>query len=117
MNTIKILDDHSIDLDDIPVKVEAVWDDQSPFTDQLEKAMVEGGSQKEPSDHDPVNKPKHYMSKGGIESIDVIESIELGFNLGNAVKYILRSGKKWNRIEDLKKAIWYLEREIKNGSV
>lgn len=116
MKTTKILDDHSIDLDDIPVKVEAVWDDQSPFTDQLEKAMIED-SQKVVDDHDPVNKPSHYMSKGGIESIDVIESFELGFNLGNATKYILRSGKKWNRIEDLKKAIWYLEREIKNGSV
>lgn len=116
MNTTKILDDHSIDLDDIPVKVEAVWDDQSPFTDQLEKAMIED-SQKTADLHDPVNNPKHYMSKNGIESIDVIESFDLNFNLGNATKYILRSGKKWNRIEDLKKAIWYLEREIKNGSV
>jgi hypothetical protein len=55
----------------------------------------------------------NYYNKGKIEVIDFIEDQELGFNLGNAVKYISRAGKKnvETYIQDLKKAIWYLERE------
>lgn len=60
---------------------------------------------------DPVNHPSHYTS-GGIETIDVIEAWQLGFHLGNAVKYISRAGKKGDALEDLKKARWYLDREI-----
>jgi hypothetical protein len=63
---------------------------------------------------DFVNQPPHYKSKGGIESIEVIESFELNFNLGNAVKYILRCNKKGNKKQDLEKAIWYLKRELIN---
>jgi hypothetical protein len=59
-----------------------------------------------------VNHPEHYKSKGGIESIEVIESFELGFNLGNVVKYILRADKKGNKKQDLEKAQWYLNREL-----
>lgn len=65
---------------------------------------------------DAVNHPKHYQGKS-LESIEVIEDFELGFHLGNAIKYILRSGKKRKKIQDLKKAIWYLERECANGVV
>ena len=63
---------------------------------------------------DSVNHPKYYQGK--IEVIDFIEDKGLGFNLGNCVKYISRAGKKNpdKRIEDLKKARWYLDREIKN---
>lgn len=61
-----------------------------------------------------VNHPSHYQSKSGIEAIDVIEAFDLGFNLGNVVKYILRCGKKDSDIQELKKAKWYLEREISN---
>ena len=61
---------------------------------------------------DLVNSPPHYQSKGGIESIDVIESFELGFNLGNAIKYILRCENKGNKKQDLEKARWYLNREL-----
>ena len=60
---------------------------------------------------DMVNQPPHY-TKGGIETIDFIEAKELNYNLGNVVKYVTRSGLKGTRIEDLKKAKWYLEREI-----
>lgn len=62
-----------------------------------------------------VNSPDHYKSNG-MEAIDVIEGFGLGFNLGNATKYILRCGKKDDAIQELKKAIWYLEREISNRS-
>ena len=64
--------------------------------------------------NDPVNSPAHYTD-GKIEVIDFIEDKKLGFCLGNAIKYIARAGKKdpEKTIEDLKKAIWYLNRRIK----
>jgi len=64
------------------------------------------------SDTDLVNHPGHYQTENGLEAIDVIESFDLNFHLGNAVKYILRAGKKDSYIQDLEKAVWYLEREI-----
>ena len=61
--------------------------------------------------NDAVNSPDHYTSHGsGIECIQVTE--HMNFCLGNAVKYIWRAGLKGDSIEDLSKAVWYLEREI-----
>ena len=57
-----------------------------------------------------VSHPSHYNQ--GIEAIDIIESWELNFSLGNAIKYILRSPYKGKQIEDLEKARWYIDREI-----
>jgi hypothetical protein len=68
-----------------------------------------------PPDDPPeaVNHPAHY---GGAddpyEVIKVIEAWKLGFHLGNCVKYIARAGKKADRLEDLRKAAWYLNRVI-----
>ena len=60
---------------------------------------------------DPVNHPKHYTSHpSGVECITVTE--HMGFNLGNAIKYIWRADLKADAIEDLKKARWYFDREI-----
>ena len=59
-----------------------------------------------------VNSPAHY-NRGKIEVIDFIEDQGLDFCLGNAVKYISRAGHKGDRVEDLEKAIWYLQRSIK----
>jgi hypothetical protein len=60
---------------------------------------------------DPVNHPPHYTSHpSGIEAIQITE--HMGFCLGNAVKYIWRADLKHDAIEDLKKARWYIEREI-----
>ncbi len=56
---------------------------------------------------DPVNHPKHY-NFGKFEVIDVIEDWDLGFHLGNALKYIGRANHKGSRLEDLQKARWYL---------
>jgi len=61
-----------------------------------------------------VNHPDHYQSSK-MEVIEVIEAFGLNFNLGNCIKYILRAGKKENKIEDLEKAKWYLLREICDG--
>lgn len=63
--------------------------------------------------HDPVNWPKHYQGNA-LQCIEVIEDFQLNFHLGNSVKYILRAEKKGDKIENLRKAIWYLEREIYN---
>ena len=60
---------------------------------------------------DAVNHPAHYKV-GGIETIDFIEAKKLGYNLGNVVKYITRADHKDNKLEDLRKAQWYLTREI-----
>lgn len=68
-----------------------------------------------------INHPAHYSQGRKYEPIDVIEDWELGFSLGNAVKYISRAGRKQDyaeqdqlikTIEDLKKSAWYLNREI-----
>lgn len=65
------------------------------------------------NDFDPVQKPAHYAGTK-IEVIDYIEDKNLGFCLGNAVKYISRAGRKdpTKTIEDLQKAIWYINRRI-----
>ena len=61
---------------------------------------------------DPVNKPAHYRQHpSGVECIQITE--HMNFNLGNAVKYVWRAGlKSPSAIEDLKKASWYINREI-----
>lgn len=62
---------------------------------------------------DNVNSPSHYVT-GGIETIDYIEAKSLNYNLGNVVKYVSRSDFKGRKLEDLKKAQWYLNREVNN---
>ena len=67
---------------------------------------------------DKIN-PDHYKGIDGYEVIDIIEYFELNFSRGNSIKYILRAGKKPEEgytmldkeIEDIDKAIWYLQRE------
>lgn len=64
---------------------------------------------------DPVNHPPHYTAHpSGVECIQVTE--HMGFNLGNAVKYIWRADLKGAAIQDLEKARWYIEREIAKRS-
>jgi len=61
---------------------------------------------------DEVNRPKHYNAHpSGIECIEITR--HMGFNLGNAIKYIWRADLKGKALEDLKKARWYIEDEIK----
>lgn len=61
--------------------------------------------------NDPVNHPAHYTQHpSGVECIDVVE--HMSFNIGNAIKYLWRADQKNNPIEDLSKAIWYIQREI-----
>jgi len=60
---------------------------------------------------DPVEHPAHYKV-GGIETIDFIEAKKLNYNIGNVIKYLTRADYKGNKMEDLRKAQWYLTREI-----
>lgn len=60
-----------------------------------------------------VEHPAHYGGLGDpYEAIKVIEAWRLRFHLGNVVKYVRRAGEKGDRLHDLRKAAWYLNREI-----
>ena len=61
--------------------------------------------------NDPVNHPKHYTAHpSGVECIEVTE--HMNFCVGNAIKYLWRAGLKGEQVEDLRKARWYIDREI-----
>ena len=80
------------------------------YNQSYAKEQLENLEEKEKKE--VVNHPSYYKT-GGIEAIDVIEAWNLDFCLGNTVKYIARCGKKSDKVvEDLKKAAWYLSREI-----
>lgn len=64
-----------------------------------------------PKKTEAIDHPPHY-THGGIEVIDFIEAKELSYKLGNVVKYVARAGYKANKLQDLRKAAWYLAREI-----
>jgi translation initiation factor 2B subunit (eIF-2B alpha/beta/delta family) len=63
-----------------------------------------------------IDHPDHYGGKENTyEAIKIIEAYNLNFSLGNVIKYVLRAGKKnSDTVEDLKKARWYIERQIEN---
>ena len=92
------------------------WVNRSIFIRDAAKPLSEAVKEWVDSDHsewanDSIHKPKHYTEHpSGIECIQVTE--HMGFNLGNAIKYIWRCDLKKDAIEDLKKAKWYIEREI-----
>ena len=87
------------------------WLDQPVFD------CDEADPENEENKNDPVNHPSHYTD-GKIEVINYIEDKDLGFCLGNAVKYISRAGKKdqSKEVEDLQKAAWYIQRKIEQIS-
>lgn len=68
-------------------------------------------------DKEMIDHPKHYGGEDNVyEAIKIIEAYNLNFSTGNVIKYVLRAGKKdrVTEIQDLKKALWYLQREINN---
>lgn len=83
------------------------------FLEKYKGEIMENNIKKPEKEIEKVNHPSHY-NQGKIEVIDYIEDQKLDFCLGNAVKYISRAGKKdpSKTIEDLNKAIWYLNRKI-----
>lgn len=80
------------------------------LVDTLEKTKAKAEAAEKPK-KEAVNHPDHY-NVGGIETIDFIEAKGLDFCLGNVVKYITRADHKGNKLQDLKKARWYLDHEI-----
>lgn len=83
------------------IKATLTGEDMARFVTPEEQAAL----------HDPVNHPVHYTSHpSGIECIEITR--HMSFNLGNAVKYIWRCDLKKDAIEDLKKAVFYLQDEI-----
>ena len=86
------------------------------WTDKYRELFVYNAVEKSnPDEQDKVNHPSHYNSHpSGIECIQVVE--HLNFCLGNAVKYIWRADNKENDIRDLRKAAWYINREIERRS-
>lgn len=92
---------HGIDDDDVSIM----------FIDEVPETMTTTETE-----FDNVNHPKHYTDGRKYEPIEVIEDWKLDFCLGNAVKYISRAGRKdeTKTIEDLEKAKWYIDREIRN---
>ncbi len=82
---------------------------------RTDNAAIGVGAMRSAPPHDPVNRPKHYTTHpSGVECITVTE--HMNFCLGNAMKYIWRAGEKGDALEDLKKARWYLDREITRRS-
>lgn len=94
---------------------EAVEDAVKNTCEEFEKNAKKAGWSCTPS-KEMIDHPSHYQGKK-FEVIDIIEDYGLGFNLGNAIKYILRAGHKDSYIQDLNKAIWYLNREINGKNI
>lgn len=90
------------------VRAKGQWENIGVFSS--DKSIAQQIEMFEPKS-DAVNHPAHYKV-GGIETIDFIEAKKLGYNIGNVVKYLTRADHKGNKLEDLRKAQWYLTREI-----
>jgi hypothetical protein len=91
-------------LTDWTFKPLAEWQDDEPEGDPVEQSA-----------NDPVNNPAHYQGK--VECIDAIEAALgaqgfIAYCRGNIIKYTYRAGRKGDSAEDLRKAVWYLERAI-----
>ena len=86
--------------------------------DDLDLSSYENENQNSEPNTDLVNHPKHYQLKNGLEVIDVVEAFTDGLegidavDIGNAVKYLGRLGKKDNNIQEVNKAIWYLKHYV-----
>lgn len=90
----------------VPKKKEVAVEPVAQTIEEPEVKVVEV-----PKNEDVINHPSHY-TRGKIEVIDFIEDQQLPYHLGNVVKYIARAGYKGDKLEDLKKARWYLDRYI-----
>lgn len=91
----------------VPKKKEVAVEPVAQTIEEPEVKVVEV-----PKNEDVINHPSHY-TRGKIEVIDFIEDQQLPYHLGNVIKYIERAGYKGDKLEDLKKARWYLDRYIK----
>lgn len=104
-------------LDNLESAMKTLFDLVRSITEERRSVSARPDGAKTSKNDDNVNHPSHYTT-GGIEVIDAIEAWGLGFNPGNAVKYLARAGKKdpAKHLEDLAKAAWYVQREIERVS-
>lgn len=79
--------------------------------EEFEECAKKAGWSCKPTEKEMVSHPQHYQGKR-FEVIDIVDDYSLNFNLGNSLKYLLRAGHKDDYVQDLQKAIWYLNREI-----
>ena len=100
-----------LEKDEEKIAEEAVEDADKNTSEEFEKNAKNAGWSCKPTEKEMVSHPSHYQGKR-FEVIDIIEDYELNFNKGNALKYLIRAGHKDDYVQDLKKAIWYLNREI-----
>ena len=104
-------DNKSKNVDEVPPVISKKETTESYITADSTKDLYVTTDVKPISISNAVDHPSHY-NKGKIEVIDFIEDQQLPFHLGNVVKYIARAGSKGDKLEDLKKARWYLDRYI-----
>lgn len=115
-----LLADDWVEVKSTPLGLIEVNPLKCPITeDECKRYRFEIGNQPNPDNkdakeecYDAINRPAHYCKDRKIQPIQVIEDWKLGFNLGSALKYISRAGRKDDRIQDLEKAVFYLNREI-----
>lgn len=97
----------------VPKKKEVTVELEQTIGEEVMQTIAEKITQTfaESKKEDVINHPSHY-TRGKIEVIDFIEDQQLPYHLGNVIKYIARAGHKGDKLEDLKKARWYLDRYI-----
>lgn len=97
----------------VPKKKEVTVELEQTIGEEVMQTIAEKITQTfaESKKEDVINHPSHY-TRGKIEVIDFIEDQQLPYHLGNVIKYIARAGYKGDKLEDLKKAKWYLDRYI-----
>jgi hypothetical protein len=104
------------DMPSAPADLRVVGPEEQKEQEQMEQGEQEQATARPQAPgqerFDPVDNPAHYCEGRTYMPIDVIEDWELGFNLGSCLKYISRAGRKNDALEDLKKARYYLDREI-----
>ena len=87
------------------------WDYEDAFDEDTSDGYYGGSEDYVEKANEAIHSPKHYTT-GNFEVIDVIEDWGLNFRLANVIKYIARHEHKGKPLEDLEKALWYLQREI-----
>ena len=114
-----VLDNEEQSSDDEPDYIVSYTDIYNRIKHPMNHNKDDSCQGEQDAQHDSVNHPNHY-NDGNIEVIDFIEDKNLDFHLGNAIKYISRAGKKHEQgmsnkqkeINDLRKAMWYINRKI-----
>ena len=91
--------------------------DTAPMIDYENRALQSQKARRRKNGADAVHSPAHYQLSDGMEAIDVIDQVvedPASFYRGNAIKYLLRAGRKGDAKQDLEKARWYIDRELNN---